>query len=492
MLKHGPGESGGVQLVEPPFDGPVPNSSGGKCVGRRGKQRRAGGGFTTRSYAGGSGGRPAAMEKPPPQQPNGLELLTMPTGVLSVRASSQVLASRIAGYSRTGDNDLVRQALMTMLSADWTTPGSATVSKATVPRVKTLPATAARKPQSLPPIATSKIATLLCDPHLKNGDGAPDADPPHWVGTRARQSVPANMSTRPFGAESRHTCTDTRTSWRSTLGPGDIESQVAAVAQRIRATRPSTHPTRSPDARAAPTPPRRSLCVLAVTSPVPPVSDIVRPVASRPMRPIPRVAETSEDRARRAADALTNRYTVRIGAAADNAQIIGRADPTWLAAEIQRCSTHPGASDVAQIAEKRAQLPNRATAILSNAARADKQPSSRTNARTTTGNMAAAGIRELKPTVSAQRQQTADLQSATDVGSDPAIRKAAAAPVREVKTQVAARRHQTDRQSATGMGNDPATYVTGRTMKKPERLVEMMEHDMAEENGLTGWEAPDE
>ena len=456
MLKHNPGESGGVQLVEPPFDGPVPGNPGGRYVGQRGKQRRAGAGFTTRSYAGGSSARLAAVEKPPPQQSTGLELLTMPTGVLSVRASSQVLASRIAGYSRAaGDNDVVRQALMDMLSADWTTPGSATASKATAPRAETLPATAARKPQSLPPITTSKSVTLVGDPNSKSGKGAPAADPTHWVGTRARQSVPVDMSTRPFGAEPRHTFTDTRTSWRIALGPGDIESQVAAVAQRIRATRPSTHPSRSPDAGAAATPPRRSLCVLEVTSPVPPGSDIVRPIPSRPMRPIPRVAETSEDRARRAADALTKRYSVRIDAAAENAQIIGRADPTWLAAEIQRCSTHPGASAVAQIAEKRAQLPNRTTATLSSASRADKHPSSRTNARTTTANTAAAGIRELKP-------------------------------------KVAARRHQTDRQSATGVVSDPSACVTGRSMKKTERLVEMMGHHLVEENGLTGWEAPDE
>ena len=434
--------------MEPSFDG-VPHGSRGRYVGQRGKQQRAGAGFTTKNYVGGSGQATAVVEPQP--------ALVLPSQVLSVRASSQKLASRIAGYSRAGvDNDSVRQALMDMLSSDWSAPASATGSKTRGARAGTAPATGAAKPQRLPPISTSANATVICDPHERSSRGALGADPPRWSGTRARQSAPAAMAAKPFGAEQRHR--GTRRVFM--LGPGDIETQVAAVAQRIRASRsPAQSKRRSLDVATAPSPPRRSLCVLTVPNSVSPAKHIVGSVASQPMSPIgpPRVAETSEERARKAVAALTNRYTVRIGAAAEKAQIIGRADPTWTAAEIQRYSTHPGVADAAQseggksskTGNRRAAPPSATQAETAAPGRGGKQPSLPPKSRTTNGQFAK--VRGGKPKADTWR------------------------------------RLETDREAAAGVRSDRVACVTSKTVEKTEQFGGFLEHDMDAESGLTGW-----
>ena len=75
----------------------------------------------------------------------------MSNGVLTVRASSQRLA-RLAGYGRAaaGDNDAVHQALMDMLSADWSTPASVVGGKTRASRAETAPAQASSDRQDSP------------------------------------------------------------------------------------------------------------------------------------------------------------------------------------------------------------------------------------------------------------------------------------------------------------------------------------------------------
>lgn len=433
----------GVQLPEPRFEG-LPHGSGGRYVGQRGKQRKAGAGFTAKNYAGASVRATAAAVEPPQSA------LVLPSDVLSVRASSQKMASRIAGYSRAGaDNDLVRQALMDLLSSDWTTPTSATGNKTRGSRAATAPSTAAAKPQRLPPIATSGSATLICDPHARSLNGALGADPPRWSGTRVRQTAPAVMATNDSW---KRTTVHSGTRGAFALGPGDIETQVAAVAERIRASRPSAQNTRrSLEAATAPSPPRRSVCVLAMPNAVSPGKDIVAP--SQPVRPMgrPRVAETNEERARKAVTALTNRYTVRIGAAAENAQIIGKVDPTWSAAETQRYSTQPGAASATKSKGEQASMTSRRRAPPPSAGRDEKMLSSPTKSQTTNEKVAA--------------------------------------KVREVKPKVDTRRHlAVDRKTTT----DRSACVTGKTMEKTERFGEFVELDMDAENGLTGWGELDE
>eukprot|EP01043_Picozoa_sp_COSAG02_P026445 COSAG02_NODE_1524_length_12129_cov_3.373067_1_plen_437_part_00 len=436
--------------MEPNFDG-VSHGSRGRYVGQRGKQKKAGAGFTTRNYVGGSDRATAVVE---PQS-----ALVLPPQVLSVRASSQKLASRIAGCSReAADNDSVRQALIDMLSSDWSTPASATESKTRGSRAGTAPATDAAKPQRLPPISTSANATLICDPHERSLRGVLGADPPRWSGTRVRQSAPAGMDTKPFGAEQRSS--STRTAFM--LGPGDIETQVAAVAQHIRASKSAAQSKRCrPNVATVPSPPRRSLCVLALPNSLSPGKTVGGSFASQPMGPMghPRVAETSEERARKAVAALTNRYTVRIGAAAEKAQIIGKADPTWTAAEIKRYSTHPGVADAehseggkaSKTVKRRTAPPSAARAETAAPGRGEKQPLLPPKARTT--NEQSAKVRGAKPKNHTWRHP------------------------------------ETDRKAA-GVRSDRLACETSKTVEMTERDV--LEHDMDVDSGLTGWGELDE
>lgn len=444
------------KLMKPSFDEPAAQSA--RYAGARGKQRKAGAGFSPKSYGSGHG-RSASL---PSQQPP----FVLPAGVLSVRASSQKLASRIAGYSRAAaGNDSVRQALMDMLSSDWTSPEATTVH-ARGSRADTAPAASTIKPHGLPPIANhSGGATLICDPHA-NG-AAHGADPPHWSRS-AKAPIPLAMAaTKPFGGESRHKSNHSAFA----LGPGEIEMQVAAIAQRIRATRPSQEPTHLlSEGMSAPTPPRQSRHAQPVPITVPPSGDSARTIVSKQklLMGCPRVAETSEDRARAAVSSLTNRYTVRIGTAAENAQIIGRADPTWTAAQIQRYSNHPGASAVAKSDGRRPRWPSRRTAALPRLKPAQNHSSVQNKSGTTSGKAtetAVVPVREANTTATA------------------------AVHVREVKTKAATRQQDaTDAHSAADVWTNPSTTcVVGKTKEKTPRFAGFSEHDMEEESGLTGW-----
>ena len=461
----------GVKLMEPRFDEPASQSM--RYTGKRGgSKRRAGAGFTTKSYTA------STRTVSEPEQAR-----ILPSGALSVRASSQQLASRIAGYSRpAGANDTVRQALMDMLSSDWTAPaqpskvsGGVAGAPGGSSRAETAPPPGAAKQQRLPPITTPANATLISDPYSSSSGVPLGADPPHWSTRAAKAPVVAAMSTKPFATEPRHR--DTRRLYA--LGPGDIDTQVAAIAQHIRAARPPAGGElgrSSGGMNLAPlTPKHRTGGRRTLTMPtsVSPGSDIVGPTVSPQRRPMgrPRVAETSEDRARAAVAALTNRYTMRIGSASANAQVIGRADPGWTASEIRKYSSLPGAPVAPAAPAAPVTLAAPAVPVASKS-RAKGSPAS-------------------SPAPDSSVPGAANASHATG-DATAAVREGKPKPKSKSKAATAARRsrtvHAPDAAAAENPYTRAPTLVVGRAAEKTERFG-LVEHDMHEEDGLTGWGA---
>ena len=437
-----------------------------RYTGTREKVRTAGAGFATRSYA----ARGVAAE--PAQQP----VLRAPRS-LSARASSQQLASRIVGYTRPPGDDAVRKSLMDMLSSDWSSSASATPvgqsrrrrPAGTAPRPGAGAGAAAPRPQSLPPLtapATGGRTAVTAGPN--------SANPSHWSGGSRMRPIPSVMgTTQPFASEPRHQATKTYA-----LGPGNIDTQVAAIAEHIRAARfPDGEANRAGGVNLAPLSPTRRPAppsrALGATKFVSPGSESTGPIVSSQRRPTgkPRVAETSEDRARAAVCALKNRYTARIGTAGVNTQVVGKSDPGWSAAEIRRYSTSPlreGLTGDGQ-QQKRAAKPSPSPTK-------EDQPPPRRPARTPKRTAAPAG-------------------TSSGYGQKPesfAPRAVAETPPGEPKIgpTVSARRPQP---AYVPLRVAPApTSVVGKRAEPADRFAGFVDHDMDEEDGLTGWGSMDD
>ena len=220
-----------------------------------------------------------------------------------LRVSSRKLAARAAGYGAAAPSyERVQLALMDMLSADWTAPAAGRKHTKDAKRARTSPQRPkrpqhGRRAQSVDTQSGAEPRPqLVSDPHGCAG-GLSGADPPRWSGapgTGRRQ--PGAAQVKPFGGEARFQAQGDALA----LGPGDIDTQVAAIAEHIRAAQ-----ERQSTSDASPTHPprdvRRTLAVPHETSPTLGAPTDLRVAPARRPMGRPRVADTAEDRARAAA-----------------------------------------------------------------------------------------------------------------------------------------------------------------------------------------------